>query len=261
MALMAQDTAVDLCAARARLIVALDVPTSDAASRLAERLKDRAGLFKIGFELFSAEGPVLARYLAARGSGVFLDLKFHDIPNTVRAASREAAALGVSMFNVHASGGTAMMEAARAGAEAGCSGGKRPLVLAVTVLTSLSQRDLEAIGMVGSAEAAVIRLARLAQAAGLDGVVASAQEAPAIRDACGPQFVIVTPGIRPAAAAVGDQARVRTPADAIRAGADYLVVGRPITAAADPEAAADSIVREMAEAQIEMAGTRPAAHR
>lgn len=260
MTLMAQDAGVDLRAARARLIVALDVPTSDAGARMAERLKDHVGLFKIGFELFSAEGPVLVRYLAARGSGVFLDLKFHDIPNTVRAASREAAALGVSMFNVHASGGSAMMEAARAGAEAGCSGGMRPLVLAVTILTSLSQRDLAAIAMEGSPEQAVVRLARLAQAAGLDGVVASAQEAPAIRDACGPRFVIVTPGIRPATAAAGDQARVRTPADAIRAGADYLVVGRPITAAADPQAAADSIVREMAEAQVEIAGTRPAAH-
>lgn len=250
---MAQDTEVHARPARERLIVALDLPTADAASRMAERLQQRAGLFKIGFELFSAEGPVLARYLAARGAGVFLDLKYHDIPNTVRAASREAAALGVSMFNVHASGGRAMMAAAREGAEAGASGGKRPLVLAVTVLTSLSQADMTEVGINGGAEEAVLRLARLAQRSGLDGVVASAQEAAAIREACGPGFVIVTPGIRPASAAAGDQARVKTPADALRAGADYLVVGRPITAAADPESATDAIVREMEQAQTEAA--------
>ncbi|MDE3179645.1 MAG: orotidine-5'-phosphate decarboxylase [Acidobacteriota bacterium] len=239
--------------ARARLCVALDLPTADAAARMAERLQEHAGMFKVGFELFSAEGPALARYLAARGEKVFLDLKFHDIPNTVRAASREAAELGVSMFNVHASGGRKMMEAAREGALAGFRekpGAKRPLVLAVTVLTSLAQADLQELGIAGSPHDAVIRLAMLAKSAGLDGVVASAQEAAAIRKACGPEFVIVTPGIRPASSAAGDQARVSAPADAVRAGADYLVVGRPITAAPDPAAAAEAIVREMAGAGI-----------
>lgn len=268
MGFMTQQTGSLPRAARSRLIVALDLPTADAAARMAERLHDHAGMFKVGLELFSAEGPVLPRYLAARGEGVFLDLKFHDIPNTVRAASREAAALGVSMFNVHASGGRKMMEAAREGALAGCAGGKPPLVLAVTVLTSLSPADLHELGVAGDpkdaviqlarlAEHAVIRLARLAKSAGLDGVVASAREATAIRKACGPEFTIVTPGIRPAASAAQDQARVSTPADAILAGADYLVVGRPITAAQDPEAAADAIVAEIERAHIASTG-RPA---
>lgn len=237
-----------LSSVRSRLIAALDLPSADAASRMAEKLQGHVGMFKIGFELFSAEGPALPRYLAARGEGVFLDLKFHDIPNTVRAASREAAQLGVSMFNVHAAGGRKMMEAAREGAEAGQTGGKRSLVLAVTILTSLAQEDLEEVGIAGNPEQAVIRLAKLAQAAGLDGVVASAREAAGIRQACGPAFVIVTPGIRPAASQAQDQARVRTPADAIHAGADYLVVGRPITAARQPEVAADAIVAEMEQA-------------
>ncbi|MGH9435690.1 MAG: orotidine-5'-phosphate decarboxylase [Terriglobia bacterium] len=254
---MTQETESASRAARSRLIVALDLPTADAASRMAERLQDHVGMFKVGFELFSAEGPVLPRYLAARGQGVFLDLKFHDIPNTVRAASREAAALGVSMFNVHASGGRKMMEAARDGALAGCAGGKRPLVLAVTVLTSLSPADLQELGVAGDPKDAVVRLARLAKSAGLDGVVASAREAAAIRMACGPDFTIVTPGIRPAASAAQDQARVATPADAIRAGADYLVVGRPITEAPNPEAAADAIVAEIEQAHIASTG-RPA---
>lgn len=236
------------CEARSRLIVALDLPSASEAARLAERLQGHMGLFKVGFELFAAEGPVLPRYLAARGEGVFLDLKFHDIPNTVRAAAREAAQLGVRMFNVHAAGGRKMMEAACEGAREGESGGARSLVLAVTVLTSLSQDDLAEIGIAGAPEEAVVRLALLAKASGLDGVVASAREAAAIRAACGAGFVIVTPGIRPAAAGAQDQARVSTPAAAIRAGADHLVVGRPITAAEQPEAAADAIVAEMEEA-------------
>jgi len=234
--------------ARSRLIVALDLPSADAAARMAEKLHGHVGMFKVGFELFSAEGPVLPRYLAARGEGVFLDLKFHDIPNTVLAAAREAAHLGVRMFNVHASGGIKMMEAARDGAKEAASAGKRPLVLAVTVLTSLTSDDLRRIGLEGTPEEAVVRLAKLAQTAGLDGVVASAREARAIRRACRPDFVIVTPGIRPASSQAQDQARVSTPADAIGAGADYLVVGRPITGAHDPAAAADIIVAEMEQA-------------
>lgn len=244
---MAEENSLRL-AARSKLIVALDLPTADAAARIAERLEGRAGMFKVGFELFSAEGPVLPRYLAARGERVFLDLKFHDIPNTVRSASREAAQLGVSMFNVHASGGRKMMEAALEGAREGQGTGARPLVLAVTVLTSLSAVDLVETGVNGSTEEAVIRLALLAKSAGLDGVVASAREAAAIRKACGANFAIVTPGIRPASSAAHDQARVSTPEDAIRAGADYLVCGRPITASPAPESAADAIVAEIESA-------------
>jgi orotidine-5'-phosphate decarboxylase len=244
-------------AMRDKLIVALDLPSGNAATRMAERLQGHVGMFKVGSELFTAEGPVTVRYLVTTGHKVFLDLKFHDIPNTVRAAAREAAELGVSMVNVHASGGRKMMEAAREGA---CSPGMlpgseaRPKVLAVTILTSLEIQDLEELGISGTPVEAVIRLARLAQSAGLDGVVASPREISALRKACGPDFLIVTPGIRPASAllhpvqgsaATDDQARIATPASAIAAGADYLVVGRPITGAPDPVAAADAIVAEM----------------
>ena len=233
------------CCARDRLIVALDVSSAAEAVRMAEKLRGHAGLFKVGQQLFTAEGPAVVRHLAALGEKVFLDLKYHDIPNTVRGAAREAARMGVSMLNVHASGGRKMMEAALEGAHQGASGGGRPLVLAVTVLTSLGSDDLAEIGVDGSCEAAAIRLAGLAQRAGLDGVVASPQEIAAIRRACGPDFVIVTPGIRPETAAADDQTRIATPERAIRGGADYLVVGRPITEAADPAAAADAIVAEM----------------
>ena len=215
-------------------------------------------MFKVGSELFTAEGPVPVRYLVATGHRVFLDLKFHDIPNTVRAGAREAAQLGASMVNVHASGGRKMMEAALEGARSalatvwGNPGRPQgppvqaaPKVLAVTILTSLEIQDLEELGISGTPMEAVVRLARLAQSAGLDGVVASAREISAIRQACGPEFLIVTPGIRPASAAANDQARIATPASAIAAGADYLVVGRPITGTPDPAAAADAIVAEM----------------
>jgi orotidine-5'-phosphate decarboxylase len=233
---------------RDKLIVALDLPSGNAATRMAERLQGHAGMFKVGSELFTAEGPVPVRYLVTTGQRVFLDLKFHDIPNTVRAAARQAAELGVSMVNVHASGGRKMLEAALEGAR--CVGtvagnGTRPKVLAVTILTSLESQDLEELGISGPPLEAVIRLARLAQSAGLDGVVASPRETSAIRSACGSRFLIVTPGIRPASAAADDQARIATPASAIAAGADYLVVGRPITGAPDPVAAADAIVAEM----------------
>ena len=234
--------------AQDQLIVALDLPSADAATRMAEKLRGHVGMFKVGSELFTAEGPVLVHYLVATGKKVFLDLKFHDIPNTVRAAAREAAQLGVRMLNVHASGGRKMMEAAREGAREGAPDGKMPLVLAVTVLTSLESRDLEELGISGTPEEAVVRLARLAQKAGLDGVVASPREIAAIRRACGPGFVIVTPGIRPATSASNDQARIATPHKAIQAGADYLVVGRPITGAPDPAAAAEAIAREMEKA-------------
>lgn len=250
-------------AARNKLIVALDVPSSDAAVQVAAKLRGHVGMFKVGSELFCAEGPVVVRNLVAGGDKVFLDLKFNDIPNTVRAAARQAAQLGVSMFNVHAAGGRKMMVAALEGAHEGAvSAGKPwPLVLAVTVLTSLAADDLAEIGFAGSPagspEDAVVRLARLAQAAGLGGVVASAREIAAIRHACGPDFIIVTPGIRPASVPDGvasaaskpdDQARIATPIAAIRSGADFLVVGRPITQAPDPAAAADAIVCEMEKA-------------
>jgi orotidine-5'-phosphate decarboxylase len=236
---------------RDRLIVALDLPSGNAATRMAEILQGHVGMFKVGSELFTAEGPVPVRYLITTGHKVFLDLKFHDIPNTVRAAAREAAELGVSMVNVHASGGRKMMQAALEGARsAGTVAGNdaRPKVLAVTILTSLEVHDLEELGISGTPVEAVTRLARLAQSAGLDGVVASPREIAALRQACGPNFLIVTPGIRPASAAANDQARIATPASAIAAGADYLVVGRPITGAPDPAAAADAIVAEMDEA-------------
>ena len=236
---------------RDKLIVALDVSSAEAGAELAAKLDGHVGAFKVGLENFSAEGPVLTRFLTSRGTKVFLDLKYHDIPNTVRAAAREAASLGVAMLNVHASGGRKMMEAAREGAEQGArqlSGGKRPLVLAVTVLTSLGQEDLTDLGMGGTPEEVVVRLARLAREAGLDGVVASPREIVALRRALGPDFVIVTPGIRPASSDVNDQVRIATPASAIRAGASYLVVGRPITGAADPAGAADQIVAEIERA-------------
>jgi len=228
-----------------KLIVALDVPDSDQALHLADQLRGHAGVFKVGLELFSAQGPVLVRELVQRGARVFLDLKLHDIPNTVRGAARELARLGVSMMTVHASGGRAMMQAALEGARAGAGAGPTPLVLGVTALTSLAEGDLADIGWHEPSEAVVLRLASLAQAAGLGGVVASPREAVSIRRNCGPGFAIVTPGIRPEDASRDDQARASTPEAAIRAGADFLVVGRPITQAADPVAAARAIVSQI----------------
>jgi orotidine-5'-phosphate decarboxylase len=242
-----------------KIIVALDVPSADAALQVAQKLHGHVGMFKVGSEVFTAEGPVVARSLVAAGEKVFLDLKFHDIPNTVGAAAHQAAMLGVSLINVHASGGRKMMEAAREGvrsAQGTRSGATPARVLAVTVLTSLGAEDLAELGLAESSEEIAVRLARLAQVAGLDGVVASPREITAIRKACGPTFLIVTPGIRPAAAANDDQARVATPGTAIQAGADYLVIGRPITGASDPAAAADAIAKEMDEARISIGSQR-----
>jgi orotidine-5'-phosphate decarboxylase len=206
-------------------------------------------LVKVGSQLFTAEGPRAVEKLAGLGFGIFLDLKFHDIPNTVAAAVSAAAALpGVRMMTLHTSGGLAMMRAAREAVNRGRARKRRAALLGVTVLTSLDGAALRRIGISGSPSSRVLHLARLAKEAGLDGVVASAQEARAIRRACGPRFLIVVPGIRPAAAALDDQARVATPTEAIRAGADYLVVGRPITAAADPRIAAIAIAKEIASA-------------
>jgi orotidine-5'-phosphate decarboxylase len=237
--------------AKEKIIVALDVPSADAALHIAEKLHGHVGMFKVGKELFTAEGPVAARYLVASGEQVFLDLKFHDIPNTVRGAAHQAGMMGVSLLTVHASGGRKMMEAAMEGVRAAAKarGVERPTrVLGVTALTSLGADDLAEVGFQGLPEEVVLRLARLAQAAGADGVVASPREIAVIRQACGPDFLIVTPGIRPATGASDDQARTATPASAILAGADYLVIGRPITGAADPAAAADAIAAEMEKA-------------
>jgi orotidine-5'-phosphate decarboxylase len=231
-----------------RILVALDVPTARDALALAGTLRGAVGGFKVGMELFTAAGPDVVRALVGEGDRVFLDLKFHDIPNTVAGAVRSAASLGVWMMNVHASGGLPMLDAAREAAEAAAGpDGKRPLVIAVTALTSLDADTLASVGVAAAPKAHVLRLATLAQAAGLDGVVASAQEAAELRQAMGPEFLIVTPGIRGGAAATAadDQVRTATPAGAIAAGASYLVIGRPITAAADPRQAAQAIATEI----------------
>jgi len=230
-----------------RIIVALDVSTPAEAVALADSVRGDVGAFKIGKQLFTAAGPDVVRQLVSRGDRVFLDLKFHDIPNTVAGAVRSACGLGVWMVNVHASGGRAMMEAARRAAdESAAAGGARPLVIAVTVLTSLTGTDLNSVGVSASPLDQAVKLAELARASGLDGVVASPQETAAIRAACGSDFLIVTPGIRGggAQASPDDQARTLTPAQAVAAGSSYLVVGRPITGAPDRRAAARQIDSE-----------------
>jgi len=235
-----------------KLLVALDVESADRAMQLVTTLRGLAGGFKIGNRLFTTEGPALVRRIADAGSRVFLDLKYHDIPNTVEQAVEAAVGTGAWMINVHASGGTAMMEAAaRAARETSTRLGRpAPLMIGVTVLTSINEQALRAIGIERPVLQQVIALARLTQQAGLQGVVASAQETPAIREACGPQFQIVTPGIRGASAGSerNDQSRTMGPAEAIRAGASYIVVGRPIISAPDPRAAAAAIADELAHA-------------
>ena len=231
-----------------RLIVALDVETLADAERMVDRLEGLATRFKIGSQLFTAAGPGAVEAIQKRGAEVFLDLKFHDIPNTVAGAAREATRMGVLMFNVHASGGRAMMAAAAEGAATAARelGGRRPIVLAVTVLTSLDRAALgRELGVADSVEGHVLHLAALAAAAGLDGCVASPNEVGALRTSRGAGWVIVTPGVRPAGSAMGDQSRIATPGAAVSAGAHYLVVGRPITAAPDPARAADAVLREM----------------
>ena len=229
-----------------QLLVALDVDTIAEARALADRLRGAVGGFKIGSRLFTSEGPAFVEELASRGDRVFLDLKFHDIPNTVAGAIAAATRLGVWMVNVHAAGGRAMMRAARAAAveEAARRSTPVPLVIAVTMLTSLDQAALGEIGLDATVAAQVERLAGLTESSGLDGVVASPQEIAIIRRRCGPGFNIVTPGIRGAGDAIGDQSRTLSAADALAAGATYLVVGRPIIAAADPRAAAERIAAE-----------------
>jgi orotidine-5'-phosphate decarboxylase len=230
-----------------RILVALDLDDAKKAIALAETLRGAVAGYKIGKQLFTAEGPAIVRRLADRGDRVFLDLKFHDIPNTVAGAVRSAVASGAWMVTVHASGGTAMLRAAAdAARQASVQEGRaRPLVIGVTVLTSLDEAALREAGVRDGVTAQVVRLSRLAQAAGLDGVVASPQEIAVIRQACGPDFVIVTPGVRPAGqAGHDDQARTQTPAEAVAAGATWLVVGRPITAAPNPRRAAEAIAAE-----------------
>jgi orotidine-5'-phosphate decarboxylase len=225
---------------RERLIVALDVPGVDAARALVARLRGHVGLFKVGSQLFTAAGPELVREIVGSGERVFLDLKFHDIPNTVAGAVSSASRLGVTLVDVHGLGGRAMLEAA-----VGSLPALGTRLLAITILTSHDEETLGQIGVNGTVQESVRRLAELARDCGVDGVVASPHEVALIREACGPDFLIVTPGIRPAGSAKGDQARLATPRAALEAGADYLVVGRPITEAEDPAAAADAIVREM----------------
>jgi len=232
-----------------KLLVALDVETGDRARALASRLRGTAGGFKVGSRLFTLEGPPLVRQIADTGARVFLDLKFHDIPNTVAHAVESAVETGAWMIDVHAAGGLAMMQAAgRAGREAAARQARpAPLVIAVTVLTSMDDDTLRATGVHRPILDQVVTLARMTQDAGLDGVVASPREISAIRKACGPDFTIVTPGIRGAAAGTerNDQHRTMRAAEAVGAGANYIVVGRPIIAAADPRAAADAIVKEI----------------
>ena len=226
-----------------RVIVALDFADPARALALADRLDPNACRVKVGNELFVSAGPEPVRRLVGRGFDVFLDLKFHDIPNTVAHACAAATRLGVWMMNVHAAGGRAMLRAAREAvdAAAGGAGAPRPLLTAVTVLTSLDDDALRETGVERDAQAQALQLARLAHDCALDGVVCSALEAPAMRAALGRDFALVTPGIRPAGAAANDQARIVTPEEAIRNGATHLVVGRPITAAADPLAALAAI--------------------
>jgi orotidine-5'-phosphate decarboxylase len=225
-----------------RVIVALDYPDLNTALALVEQLDPGLCRLKVGKELFTRGGPGLVERLVGRGFEVFLDLKYHDIPNTVAAACAAAAELGVWMMNLHAGGGRKMMEAARERLE-GLS--TRPLLIAVTVLTSLELEDLAEIGFAGSPEENVSRLAALAATAGLDGVVCSPRESERLRAERGKDFVLVTPGVRPASAALNDQKRVMTPGDAIRAGSNYLVVGRPVTAAPDPLASLRRIDEEV----------------
>ena len=221
---------------RDRLVVAVDLSTREDILRLVDELRGIAGMFKIGLQAFIANGPAIVQEIVATGERVFLDLKIHDIPNTAGHAVAEAAALGASITTVHAAGGDAMLRA--------CAD-DRLLVLAVTILTSLDDAELLRVGLAGSPLENAVRLAKLAKSCGLRGVVASPLEIEAIRNACGPDFTILTPGIRPGGADAGDQKRTLTPREAVAAGADYLVVGRPITAARDRRAAAMTILEEL----------------
>jgi orotidine-5'-phosphate decarboxylase len=240
---------------RSSLIVALDFDSLSTALRFAGQVSDLVGMFKVGSQLFTTAGPEAVRQVAKLGADIFLDLKFHDIPNTVAGSVLATAALpGLKLVNVHSLGGTAMMHAAAQAVSAGVPmGADRPRLLAVTLLTSMDRKTVREVGIGGPPNSRVVKLAKLAQKAGVDGVVASVEEAKAIRKACGRDFLIVTPGVRPKGkgpdSKKDDQARTATPREAIRAGADFIVVGRPILAAADPRAAAQEIVEEIANAK------------
>ena len=231
--------------AREKIIFALDVPEFSDVEKWSSLLAAKVGMFKIGKQLFTATGPAAVRAIQANGGEVFLDLKYHDIPNTVAMATLEAARLGVKLTNLHALGGYEMMATTMDALHKEFKGVERTKVLAVTILTSSTEETLRGIGIEHSVQDMVVRLAKLARSAGVDGVVASPQEVKLIREACGPDFLIVTPGVRPVFAAADDQKRIMTPADAVLQGADYLVIGRPISAAADPAEAADMIVAEI----------------
>ena len=240
--------------AKDRLIIALDVETAGEAREIFAALKDYAGMFKIGSQLFTAAGPGVVREIVQAGGRVFLDLKFHDIPNTAAAAGVEAARRGVSIFNVHACGGSEMMRRTAEAVAETCAreGVEPPLIIAVTVLTSADDSTLAETGFSSGATEQVRRMARLTAEAGLDGVVASPHEVKLVREAVGrTDFVIVTPGVRSSVVASDDQRRVMTPAEAVRAGADYLVVGRPILKAPDPARAAQEIIGEMQQAETD----------
>lgn len=231
--------------ARKKIIFALDVHTLDDIDRWADTLAGKVGMFKVGKELFTSCGPAAVRAVQRHGGQVFLDLKYHDIPNTVASAMCEAARLGVRLANLHALGGAEMMETAVNAVHKEFSSAERPRLLAVTILTSSTVETLRQVGIEHSVQDMVVRLARLAKASGMDGVVASPLEISLIREACGPDFLIVTPGVRPPFAAVDDQKRIMTPAEAVSSGADYLVIGRPIAKAADPVQAVECIAAEI----------------
>jgi orotidine-5'-phosphate decarboxylase len=240
---------------RSSLIVALDFDSLSSALKFAQKISDLVGMFKIGSQLFTSAGPEAVKQIAALGNSIFLDLKFHDIPNTVAGAVLASAAMpGVQLVNVHALGGTAMLRAAAQAVSAGAPmGADRTRLIAVTVLTSMDHKAMREAGISGTPLTRAVKLAKLAKACGVDGVVASVQEAKAIRKACGREFLIVTPGVRPKEKSSekqkDDQARTATPAQAIKAGADFIVVGRPIIASEDPRAAAQSVVEEIAAAK------------
>lgn len=230
-----------------KLVLALDVQNIETAEKVVEELRDVVGVFKVGKELFTAEGPAVFKMIKSKGGKIFADLKYHDIPNTVASAARALVRHGVEIFNVHAQGGTEMIKATREAIEdeAAKLGVKRPVLLAVTVLTSISDEDLKTLNINMSAKDYVLHLARLAKDAGADGVVASPQEVEIIKSNLGSQFIVLTPGIRPLWSEKGDQKRIMTPYDAVQKGVDYIVVGRPIMKAENRKEAAQKIIDEM----------------
>ena len=233
--------------ARKKIIFAMDLHGLNEIDRWSEMLTDKVGMFKVGKELFTSCGPAAVKAVQRHGGKVFLDLKYHDIPNTVANAMLEAARLGVQIVNLHALGGAEMMETAANAVHKEFHDAECPKLLAVTILTSSTVETLRQVGIEHSVQDMVVRLARLAKASGMDGVVASPLEINLIREACGPDFLIVTPGVRPSFASVDDQKRVMTPFEAVRSGADYLVIGRPIAKASDPSQAAEHIAAEIAD--------------